>query len=158
MKTQKHNIAEDFAALQRLPQCVEIAEACLDSYWGREYLEEHFFGGSTFVYAEVSGGTGGSKKRVGGFMIFSEEEDVICLVGFAVHPECRRHGLARDMLKKIMEQSDRLGLPILVVVPQKNDVARSFLRAMGFDFVHAVSGTCNGVKDDFHTFWYEAVR
>jgi ribosomal-protein-alanine N-acetyltransferase len=75
-----------------------------------------------------------SDGRVVGFMIYSLHKNFLCLMDFAVTPECRKLGVGQAMMQKL---KDKLALGhkrrrISLHVSENNLSAQLFFRSQGF--------------------------
>ena len=98
--------------LKDLPQCIEIAERCLEPYWRKEFLERHAHTGSGFL---ITKSNDTPEKRVAGFMIFNLEPNAIFLTSLAVLPNHRRQGIARYMVAQLLDMADAHGVRFLEI-------------------------------------------
>ncbi len=76
------------------------------------------------------------KRRVAGYLCLWEIADEVHITNIAVHPDCRRQGLARMLLKQILDDARRRALRVVVLeVRPSNTEARALYDAFGFRVV-----------------------
>ena len=62
------------------------------------------------------------------------EGDPLCYMGIMTHPDYRRHGYARFMIREVMRRR-HAGRPIELYVASDNDAARRLYLSLGFELV-----------------------
>lgn len=74
--------------------------------------------------------------RVTGYLCLWEIADEIHITNVAVHPDARRHGIGRALLRRVIDDARRrrLRLAVLEVRPS-NDEARALYESFGFQVV-----------------------
>jgi ribosomal-protein-alanine N-acetyltransferase len=72
-------------------------------------------------------------ERVVGFMIYELHKQKLHILNFAVHPLCRRHGVGRQMVSKLVSKlSSHRRTRITLEVRETNLPAQLFFRAQDF--------------------------
>src|SRR4051794_41153845 len=72
-------------------------------------------------------------EKVVGFMIYELHKAKLHVLNFAVHPTCRRTGVGRQMVVKLLSKlSNHRRTRITLAVRERNLVAQLFFRAQGF--------------------------
>ena len=72
--------------------------------------------------------------RVVGYMIYELHKKRLHLLKFAVHPDFRRQGVGRQMMKKLIDKlAPQRRTGVTLEVPESNLPAQLFLKEMGFE-------------------------
>jgi ribosomal-protein-alanine N-acetyltransferase len=75
-------------------------------------------------------------ERVVGFMIYELHKQKLHILNFAVHPQCRRHGVGAQMVTKLIGKlSSHRRTRITLEVRETNLPAQLFFRVQGFKAV-----------------------
>jgi len=78
-------------------------------------------------------------EKVVGFMIYELHKAKLHVLNFAVHPTCRRTGVGRQMVIKLVSKlSNHRRTRITLAVHERNLPAQLFFRAMGFRAVRVL--------------------
>lgn len=141
--------------LRHLPQCIEIAERCLEPYWGKEFLERHIRKGSGFMLSKANDTP---ERKVAGYMIYNMEADAICLTSIAVHPDHQRKGIALYMVDQLLDIAEEHRLPVYTCIPRESRPIQVLLRSMAFSAIDTLSGGMDGVEKQYVVFRYLPCR
>jgi ribosomal-protein-alanine N-acetyltransferase len=115
-------------SMEHLDEVIAIENQCFSTPWSpaifrREILDP---GPSVNVVA-VSG------QRVIGYLIAWVVADEFHIANIAVHPGTRRKGIARMLMKHVLETAGRMGARIAALeVRASNEQAKSLYRGFGF--------------------------
>jgi ribosomal-protein-alanine N-acetyltransferase len=78
-------------------------------------------------------------EKVVGFMIYELHKAKLHVLNFAVHPSCRRTGVGRQMVIKLVSKlSNHRRTRITLAVRERNLPAQLFFRSMGFRAVRVL--------------------
>ena len=73
------------------------------------------------------------EERVVGFMIYELHKSKLHVMNFAVHPDCRRNGIGRQMVTKLLGKlSSHRRTKITLAIRETNLGAQLFFKAVGF--------------------------
>lgn len=105
-----------------------IERASFASPWSRQFfLDELGAACAKSVLCQVEG------KPVG-YVIYWELPDEMDIHNVAVHPQHRRRGVGRTMLRDVMDEGARKGLRRMTLeVRKSNDAAQALYRSLGFE-------------------------
>lgn len=113
-----------------LPEVLRIEGACFEHSWDeadflRNLRQRNVIG----MVAEKNG-------EVVGYAIYETHDKFIRLLNFAVHPDCKRRGVGRQMIEKMKSKLTGLKRSALVAeVRESNLPAQMFFRSQGFQAV-----------------------
>ena len=117
------------AQLADLDQIMEIERLSFPSPWARQVFLEEF--DRDFAYLEVI--RGGPNGRVVAFINYWVVHDEIHVLNVATHPDWRRQGLARVLMKHVLRSARVLGSQLVTLeVRRTNDAAITLYTMLGF--------------------------
>lgn len=96
-----------------------------------------------------------AKAAIAGFMAYERRRRKILLLNFAVHPDCRRRGVGKqmiDMLIKIMDCSEKKAISLNV--RETNLHAQLFFREMGFKVTDILHNFYDDTTEDAYLMQY----
>ncbi|MBI2624962.1 MAG: GNAT family N-acetyltransferase [Candidatus Nealsonbacteria bacterium] len=113
---------EDSIAISKL-EC-----ACYDSSW-HDYANWFWNVASEFMWAEKATVAG---KIVGGIVAFKTQQGNLYIDTIFVHPKFRRQGIARALVKRILNQPKKKIKKIQVAVEDHNLSSKKLFNSLGF--------------------------
>lgn len=76
------------------------------------------------------------QDRIAGYLVFWRIENEVQVNNIAVHPDFRRMGIAKAVLKQVLYQLEKEGVKFVTLeVRPSNFEARSLYRKLGFEFL-----------------------
>jgi ribosomal-protein-alanine N-acetyltransferase len=94
-------------------------------------------------------------ERIIGFMIYELHRNKIHVLDFATHPECRRQGVGRQMVAKLVGKlSSQRRNRIALCVRETNLVAQFFFRVVGFRAVEVMREHFQDTGEDAYGMLY----
>lgn len=97
-------------------------------------------------------------ENVVGYMIYQTRKKERELVAFAVHPECRRIGVGRSLIGRLIAKLDPVRRSRIVTpVRETNLQAQLFFRSMGFRWTRSIKDYYKECEDDAYVMEYSAV-
>lgn len=132
--TQKSNIVK--MEQRHVAQVAELERSCFSSPWSEKMIEEELSNKcARFLVWEEEG-------KVYGYVGMHKILDECYITNVAVFPEFRRRGIARELLRKLMEENDDYSF-ITLEVRISNHGAIALYKSMGFAQV--------GVRPNYYT-------
>ena len=136
-------VRRDFA------QVLEIEETCFEFPWTeeefRQCLQERNCLG---MVAEYEG-------RVVGYVIYETPKSRIFVTNIAVHPEFQRHGIARQMIQKLVSKMIyQQRHKIAITIRETNLPALCCFRALGFKAVTVLKNFYEEQNEDTYVLQY----
>lgn len=114
------------ACREHLAEIVLIESLCFSDPWSEKALEL-LLSDSCVAFVALDGGR---VAAYGGMMHVLDEGQVI---NIATHPDCRRRGLAREILNALYGSARELGLrEMFLEVREQNEPARALYRSDGW--------------------------
>jgi len=94
-------------------------------------------------------------ERVVGFMIYELHKNRLHILNFAVHPDFRRRGVARGMVRKLIGKlSPQRRNRILLEIRETNLAAQLFFRAAGFRAISVLRDFYEDTPEDAYLMQY----
>ncbi|HPM80023.1 MAG TPA: ribosomal protein S18-alanine N-acetyltransferase [Candidatus Anammoximicrobium sp.] len=94
-------------------------------------------------------------ERVVGFMIYELHKNRLHILNFAVHPEFRRRGVARGMVRKLIGKlSPQRRNRILLEIRETNLAAQLFFRETGFRAISVLREFYEDTPEDAYLMQY----
>jgi len=94
-------------------------------------------------------------ERVVGFMIYELHKNRLHILNFAVHPDFRRRGVARGMIRKLIGKlSPQRRNRILLEIRETNLAAQLFFRAAGFRAISVLRDFYEDTPEDAYLMQY----
>jgi len=94
-------------------------------------------------------------ERVVGFMIYELHKNRLHILNFAVHPEFRRRGVARGMIRKLIGKlSPQRRNRILLEIRETNLAAQLFFREVGFRAISVLREFYEDTPEDAYLMQY----
>jgi ribosomal-protein-alanine N-acetyltransferase len=94
-------------------------------------------------------------ERVVGFMIYELHKNRLHILNFAVHPEFRRRGVARGMVRKLIGKlSPQRRNRILLEIRETNLAAQLFFREAGFRAISVLREFYEDTPEDAYLMQY----
>jgi ribosomal-protein-alanine N-acetyltransferase len=94
-------------------------------------------------------------NRVAGYMVYEITKSRFHLLNIAVSPELRRHGIARQMVQKLISKlANQRRHKIVLEVRETNLPALIFLRSLGFRAVSVIKSFYEQTDDDAYLMQY----
>ncbi len=111
-----------------IDEVMTIETAAFASPWSRQFfLEELQAAHAGSILCQREG-------RPIGYVVYWELPGELDIHNVAVHPQCRRQGVARAMLRNLIESAAKRGLRRMTLeVRRSNDPAQTLYRSMGFE-------------------------
>lgn len=104
---------------------------------------------SYFRQRNVIGMVAEYDDRVVGFVLYELNKNSLHLLNFAVHEDCRRNGVGRAMVEKLVGKlSEQRRNRIVLEVRETNLAAQKFFRAMGFRAISVLSDFYDNCDED----------
>lgn len=124
---------EPLSSPAELDDVLAIEQVSFTNPWTREmYLADLENRGVSFVYLARNGG-----RRVVGYCSFWRIADELHVNNLAVRPEHRRTGVARAILRRVIDDNARTGARrAFLEVRASNDAARRLYETVGFTVAH----------------------
>jgi [ribosomal protein S18]-alanine N-acetyltransferase len=126
-----------------LEDVLAIERASFASPWSRQFfLEELQASCAKSVLSDVGG-------AVVGYCLYWELSNDLDIHNVAVHPEYRRQGVARGMLRHIVGEAQRIGSQsITLEVRKSNEGAQALYRSLGFEICGVRKGYYSNDGED----------
>ena len=126
---------EDMAALEQV---------CFSVPWSRETLESELDNPCAF-YVVCTGGTGNVLGYIGSRIVLDEAD----ITNVAVRPDCRRRGIARELVGRMLALMAEKGVrSVLLEVRESNLPARNCYAQAGFTVVGRRKNYYEAPKED----------
>jgi len=94
-------------------------------------------------------------QRVVGFMIYELHKSRLHILNFAVSPDCQRHGIASQMVAKLVSKlSSQRRNRILLEVRETNLQAQLFFRNVGFRAISVLRDFYDDTTEDAYLMQY----
>jgi ribosomal-protein-alanine N-acetyltransferase len=132
-----------------MPEVLSIEHASFEYPW----CEEEFL--RVLRQRNCIGMVAEHGERVVGFMIYELHKSKLQLLSFAVAPECRRSGIGRQMVAKLVGKlSSHRRTRIVLAVRETNLDAQLFFRVQGFRAVEVVREHYADTNEDAYIMEY----
>jgi len=126
-----------------LDDVLAIERASFASPWSKQFfLEELQASCAKSVLSELTG-------AVVGYCLYWELSNDIDIHNVAVHPDHRRHGVGRGMLRHIIGEAQKIGSQnITLEVRKSNEGAQALYRSLGFEICGVRKGYYSNDGED----------
>lgn len=132
-----------------MPEVLEIENRSFEFAW----TEEDFI--RCLRQRNCIGMVAEHDERVVGFMIYELHKNRLHILNFAVHPEFRRHGVARNMVRKLIGKlSPQRRNRILLEIRETNLAAQLFFRDAGFRAISVLREFYEDTPEDAYLMQY----
>ena len=126
-----------------IPEVLDIESRCFEFPWSEDdfirYLRQR----------NCIGMVATEDDRVVGFMIYELHKSRLHLLNLAVHPDCRRQGVGRVMVDKLLAKlSHERRNRIMLEVRETNLDAQLFFKRMGFRAISILHGYFDDSDED----------
>jgi len=98
------------------------------------------------------------KEFVAGYIIYDLKKDHIKIRRFVVHPNCRRIGIGREILGRMIEKLNPNRFEIKIVLRETNLKAQLFLRSQNFKVVQIIKEKYNDNLEDAYVMKYSILN
>lgn len=113
-----------------IPLVVEIEKISFTTPWSETSFYNEIYNPRSTVRSAIVG------QRLAGFICASQVADEGHILDLAVHPDFRRKGIAKVLVKTIIEELKENACRFLYLeVRASNDIARKFYEGIGFRVV-----------------------
>jgi len=131
-----------------LPYVIEIERISFSTPWSEtSFYNEIYNPHSTANVAVVEEAY--SVQRVVGYICVNQVADEGHILNLAVHPEFRKRGIAKTLVKNILEDLRETACRFLYLeVRISNNIARKFYEGFGFKIVGTRKGYYNEPRED----------
>ncbi|HUG93539.1 MAG TPA: ribosomal protein S18-alanine N-acetyltransferase [Planctomycetaceae bacterium] len=142
---QQHDLRVQIRWLIRrdMPEVLEIERASFEFAW----TEEDFL--CCLRQRNCIGMVAEHDHEIVGFMVYELHKSRLRILNFAVRPDCRRHGIGRQMIQRLVDKlSQQRRQEIVLHVRERNLAAQLFFRGQGFRAVAVVRGHYDDTTED----------
>ena len=123
-------------------QVKALLELCFgDSAWTKESLRSQLDKSDSHCTVAVE------DDRIIGFLAFEQVMDEGSIVEVAVHPDCRRKGIARSLITAAIQSAEGLNT-VFLEVRESNTPAVSLYESLGFERIGVRKGYYQKPKED----------
>lgn len=114
-----------------MPEVLDIEEASFIAPWSKDLFIKEL--NNSFSHNLVARRTGDGFPGILGYIVFWDVADETHLLDLAVHPECRRTGIARSLLEAMLSASKEAGKRrVLLELRQDNVKGLSLYSSFSF--------------------------
>jgi len=132
-----------------MPEVLDIENRSFEFAW----TEEDFI--RCLRHRNCIGMVAEHDERVVGFMIYELHKNRLHILNFAVHPEFRRRGVARGMVRKLIGKlSPQRRNRILLEIRETNLAAQLFFRETGFRAISVLREFYEDTPEDAYLMQY----
>lgn len=125
-----------------LEQVKSLLDLCFgDSAWTLDSLRSQLDKSDSRCTVAVEG------DRIIGFLAFEQVMDEGSIIEVAVHPDCRRKGIARSMITAAIQSAEGLNT-VFLEVRESNIPAVSLYESLGFERIGVRKGYYQKPKED----------
>ncbi len=130
-----------------LPVLVQMEQHLQLAPWGRDgFLKETDQGGEVWVVTDDE-----TDSRVFGYVVFRKSDDAWQLLNIVVDAESRRKGLAKEMLRKMINLAINSQVnAIQLQVRKSNNAALQLYQKMGFGITRVQKSFYSNGEDAYH--------
>lgn len=133
-----------------LPEVIDIENHAFEFPWS----EDDFI--DRLRKRNVIGMVAENDDDISGFMVYELKKESLYLINFAVHPDDRRAGVGRQMIRKIIGKlSPARRKTISLEVRETNFAAQMFFRANGFRCNATIRDRYDDTTEDAYIFVYD---
>ena len=132
-----------------LEQVKALLDVCFgDSAWTMDSLRSQLEKSDSHCTIAVE------DDRIIGFLAFEQVLDEGSVVEIAVHPDCRRKGIARSLITDAIQSADGLDT-VFLEVRESNTPAIGLYESLGFERIGVRKGYYQKPKEDALLYRYE---
>jgi ribosomal-protein-alanine N-acetyltransferase len=142
---QQHGLQVQIRWLIRrdMPEVLDIEQGSFEFAW----TEEDFL--CCLRQRNCIGMVAERDHEIVGFMVYELHKAKLRILNFAVRPDCRRHGVGRQMVQRLVDKlSQQRRQEIVLHVRETNLSAQLFFRGQGFRAVSVVRGHYDDTTED----------